>query len=342
MSRRSALARRTLRGSLVLFTVLTALFLSTVPGGASAFRNMKEGSPALPFTLKDFEGKDVEFKPDSGKVTILSFVKLSQERSLDQLKDLVALHKEYSGKGIDILVVASYGDTADEAKKAVSELGIAFPIVHDKDQKVYGDYGLFILPATGVIGKDGKFAFEQSSHGRDFKDVVGGKAKVLAGLMTAEEYTKLVTPVESVARSKEEGEAERLLSLGRTLLKRGMPDKAAERFAKAVELDPKNAVARIAYGESLVASKKYDDALVQFTKAKEIAPDSKDAGLGVGTVHLEKGEVDKAIQEISAAAMLNPKPEKAYYWLGAAYEKKGDLPNAVKYYKKAVEKIIKE
>jgi tetratricopeptide (TPR) repeat protein len=336
------MARRTLRGSIVLFTALTVLFLSTVPGGAAAFRNMKEGSPALPFTLKDFEGKDVEWKPGSGKVTVLSFVKLSQDRSADQLKDLVALHKELSGKGVDFLVVASSGDTAAEAKKAVSELGIAFPVLHDKDQKVYSDYGLFILPATGIIGKDGKFAFEHGSHGRDFRDVVGGKAKVLAGLMTEEEYKKLVTPVESAKKSKEEGEAERLISLGRTLLKRGMPDKAAERFAKAVELDPKNMAAVLAYGESLVASKKLDEALVQFTKAKEIAPNSKEAALGIGTVHLEKGEVDKAIQEIADAAMLNPKPEKAYFWLGAAYEKKGDLPNAVKYYKKAVEKLFKE
>ena len=129
---------------------------------------------------------------------------------------------------------------------------------------------------------------------------------------------------------------------GNFFLKRGMPDKAAEKFTKAVELDPKNPAAHIAYGESLVASKKYDDALAQFTKAKELAPASKDAQLGIGTAHLEKGEVDKAIQEISDAAMLNPKPEKAYFWLGVAYEKKGDLPNAVKYYRKAVEKLIKE
>jgi len=336
------MARRTLRGSIVLFTALTAIFLSSVPGGASAFRNMKEGSPALPIALKDFEGKDVAWKPDSGKVTVLSFVKLSQERSVDQLKDLVTLHKELSGKGVDILVVAFYGDTADSAKKTIAELGIPFPVLNDKDQKVYSDYGLYILPATGIIGKDGKFAFEHGGHGRDYRDVVGGKAKVLAGLMTDEDYRKLITPVESVKKSKEEGEADRLLSLGRTLLKRGMPDKAAERFAKAVELDPKNPVARLAYGESLVASKKPDEALVQFTKAKEIAPSSKEAALGIGTVHLEKGEVDKAIQVISDAAMLNPKPEKAYFWLGAAYEKKGDLPNAVKDYRKAVERSIKE
>lgn len=336
------MARRSFRSSLALFTALLALFFSTVPGTGAAFRNMKEGSPALSFTLKDFDGKDVAFKPDSGNVTVLSFVKLSQDRSKDQLKDLVALHKELSAKGIDFLVVASYTDTAEEAKKAIAEFGVPFPIVHDKDQKVYGDYGLFILPATGVVGKDGKFVFEHSSHGRDFRDVVGGKAKVVAGLMTEDDYRKLITPVESVKKSKEESEAERLISLGHTLLKRGMPDKAAERFGKAVEVDPKNAAARVAYGESLVASKKYDDALVQFTKAKELAPNSKEAQLGVGTVHLEKGEIDKAIQEISDAAMLNPKPEKAYFWLGAAYEKKGDLPNAVKYYKKAVDKLIKE
>ena len=336
------MARRTFRGSIVLFTAILAIFFSTVPGTGAAFRNMKEGSPALPFALKDFEGKDVEWKPDSGKVTILSFVKLSQDRSVEQLKDLVVLHKELSGKGVDFLVVASNTDTAAEAKKAITELGIPFPIVHDKDLKAYGDYGLFILPATGIIGKDGKFVFEQSNHGRDYKEVVGGKAKVVAGLMTEDDYKKLITPVESVKRSKEEGEADRLISLGRTLQKRGMPDKAAEKYGKAVELDPKNVVARIAYGESLVASKKYDEALVQFTKAKELAPSNKDAGLGIGTVHLEKGEIDKAIQEISDAAMLNPNPEKAYFWLGAAYEKKGDLPNAVKYYKKAVEKLFRE
>jgi len=336
------MVRHTCRGSVVLFTVLLALFFSTVPGTGAAFRNMKEGSPALPFALKDFEGKDVAFKPDSGKITILSFVKLSQDRSKEQLKDLVALHKELSPKGIEFLVVASYTDTAEEAKKAIAEFGVPFPIAQDKDQKVYGDYGLFILPASGIIGKDGKFVFEHSSHGRDFKDVVGGKAKVVAGLMTEDEYRKLITPVESVKKSKEESESERLISLGRTLLKRGMPDKAAERFGKAVEIDPKNPAARIAFGESLVASKKYDDALVQFTKARELAPNSKEAQLGIGTVHLEKGEADKAIREISDAAMLNPKPGKAYFWLGAAYEKKGDLPNAVKYYKKAVEKFIKE
>lgn len=330
------------RGSLFVFAVLAALFVSTVPGSGSAFRNLKEGAPAIAFTLPDVEGKEVAYAPDSGKVTVLSFVDLSQDRSKEQIKDLVDLHAELASKGVDFLLVTKYTNTAEEAKKAAAEFGVRFPVLLDKDQKVYGDYGLFILPSTAVIGKDGKFAFEHSSHSRDFRDLVGGKVKVLAGLMTEDEYRKRITPVESAHKSKEQSEAERLLALGHTLRKQGMGSKATEKFAKAVELDPVSLDGRLSYGEALVAEKKYDEALAQFLKAKEISPDSREVKLGLGMVHLEKGETDKAIEEISGAALLNPKPQKAYYWLGIAYEKKGDLPNAVKYYRKAVEKLLHE
>ena len=336
------MSRPTYRVPLIVFAVMTAIFFTTVPGTGAAFRNVKEGAPAIPFTLKDAEGKDVEFKPAPGRVAVLSFVDLSQERSRDQVKDLVALHSELASKGADFFIVTKYTNTSDEAKKTASELGVKFPILLDRDQKAYGDYGLYILPATGVIGKEGKFAFDHSSHGRDFKEVVGGKVKVILGLMKEDDYKKLITPVESVHKSKEESAGERELALGRTLLKRGMPDKAIEKFAKVVELDPKNVDGRLAFGEALVAAKKYDEALVQFQKAKELSPQSKDAQIGLGTVQLEKGEADKAVETLTEASMLNPKPAKAYFWLGAAYEKKGDLPNAVKFYKKSLEKLLKD
>jgi tetratricopeptide (TPR) repeat protein len=303
---------------------------------------VKEGAPAPPFTLKDFEGKDFEFKPAGGKVTVISFLKLSQERSVEQVKDLVSLHNDLSAKGAAFIVVADSKDTADEVQKIVAAQKVPFPVLADPLQKVYGDYGLYILPSTGVIGKDGKFVFEHASHGRDYKDVVGGRVKVLLGLMKEEEYKKLLTPVESVQKSKEESEADRELALGRTLLKRGMPDKAGEKFGKAVQFDPKNVHARIAYGEALVASKKYDDAMKQFEEAKKLAPSNKEVQVGIGTVLLEKGDADGAIKELNAAAMLNPKPEKAYFWLGAAYEKKGDLKNAVAFYRKAIDRLMKE
>lgn len=336
------MARLRFRGSLFVFTFLTALFVSAAPGTGSAFRNLKEGSPAIPFVLTDFEGKEIAYKPDSGKVTVLSFVDLAQDRSRDQIRDLVDLHAALGSKGVDFFLVTKYTNTAGEAKKISGELGVTFPILLDKDQKAYGDYGLFILPSTGIVAKDGKFAFEHSGHGRDFKELVGGKVKVLAGLMTEEEYRKRVTPVESAHKAKEQLGAERQLALGHTLRKQGMGEKAAEKFAKAVELDPNNLGGRISYGELLAAAKKYDEAMEQFTKAKELSPDSKDAQIGIGMVHLEKGDVDKAIKELAGAAMLNPKPEKAHYWLGVAYEKKGDLANAVKHYRKAVEKLLKD
>ncbi|MBF8258412.1 MAG: Tetratricopeptide repeat protein, partial [Actinobacteria bacterium] len=53
------------RVPLIVFTVVVALFFSTVPGTGSAFRNLKEGAPAISFTLKDCDGKDYEFKAGS-------------------------------------------------------------------------------------------------------------------------------------------------------------------------------------------------------------------------------------------------------------------------------------
>lgn len=337
------MASRTFRhASLFVFTVFVGVFFFTVPGTGSAFRNVKEGADGVAFNLKDAEGKAVDFKPASGKVTVLSFVKLSQDRSMDQMKDLAAMYDQLNAKGIEFLAITAYNDNVDEMKKTVSDLKLKFPVVIDAEQKVYGDYGLYILPSTAIIGKDGKLVFESAGHGRDYKDLVGGKMKVLAGLMTEEEYKKLNTPVESVEKSREEKEAEKEVNLGKTLIKRGMVDKAGAAFAKAVSHDPKNVVARVAYGESLVAAKQFDNAFLQFEEARKLAPANKEVQLGLGILHLEKGALDNAIKVIGEAATLNPHPEKAWYWLGAAYEKKGDLPNAVKYYRKAVEKFIKE
>jgi tetratricopeptide (TPR) repeat protein len=330
------------RASLFVFTVLVGLFVFTVPGTGSAFRNIKAGASAIPFALPDADGKTVEYKTDSGKITVISFLNLSQSRSVDQIKDLVALHAELSGKGVDFIAVAANTDNVETAKKLTAELGVKFPILLDKEQKVYSDYGLYIYPTTGIIGKDGKFVFEHGGHGRDYKDVVGGKAKVLAGLMKEDEYQKLITPVELVKKTREEGEAEKEINFGKTLLKKGMTEKASAAFAKAVAFDPKNVHGRIAYGEALVATKQFDNAILQFEEARKLAPMNREAQLGIGTVHLEKGAIDNAITEITAAALLNPKPEKAWFWLGVAYEKKGDFKNAALYFRKAVEKFIKE
>ncbi|MBI5576916.1 MAG: redoxin domain-containing protein, partial [Deltaproteobacteria bacterium] len=107
------MSRLRYRVPLYAFTVMLTLFLSTVPGTGSAFRNVKEGSPAIPFTLKDSGGKEIAFTPGSGKITVVSFVKLAQDRSRDQIKDLVELSKELSPKGVEFIVVSAYTDTPD-------------------------------------------------------------------------------------------------------------------------------------------------------------------------------------------------------------------------------------
>lgn len=333
---------RAFRGSLVLFGVAAALFMTTVPGTGAAFRNVKEGDPAAVVALKGIDGSDIEIKGVDGKVVVIAFVDVTQDRSVAMLKDLSALSGELAEKGVEFFVVAKYTNNADEARKVSGETGIKAPIALDTDQKAYDAYGLFILPSVGVIGKDGKLAFESTSHGRDFKDIVGGKIKVLAGVLSEEDYKSATVQTVTVQKSKEENEADRQLTLGKTLMKRNMVEKAADHFAKAVAADPKNNNARLALGEALIVGKKFEEAKPQFEEVLKLDEKNKEAQVGMGTVLLGTGDVDGALKILSDAAMLNPKPERANYWLGAAYEKKGDFENAAKMYRKVAEKMLKE
>ncbi len=330
------------RYSRIVSCLIALAVILSVPASAPAFRAVKEGAEAIAFTLKDLDGRDVEFVPASGKPTVLAFIQLSQERSVDEIRDLAALHEQMKAKGVAFLGIISGRDDIAAAKKCMADLHVAFPILVDAGQKVYGDYGVYILPATGIVGKDGKLLFEQSGHTREFRDIVGGRLKVLVGMMTETDYRRIMAPPEPVVKSREESEAEKEVGLGKTLIKRGMPEKAGDKFARAVVLDPKNVPARIAYGNSLVSANQCDNAMLQFEAAKKLDPLNKDAQLGIGTVHLRRGAVDNAIACISEATKLNPRPERAWFWLAAAYEKKGDFPNAVKFYRKVGEKVLAE
>jgi tetratricopeptide (TPR) repeat protein len=330
------------RAILVAMACLAGGAVLSLPGPGAAFRNLKEGATPAAFALKDLGGQEVRFDPAAGKATVLCFLEVSQGRSVDALKDLVRMQSRPEAKDVAFVGIIPGNDNLAEAKRLVAEFKVGFPVLVDEGQKLYGEYGLYILPSTAIVGKDGKLVFEQAGHMRDYDAAVGGRLKVLAGLMKEDDYRKSMTPIESAPRSREEGEADKEVALGNTLLKRGMVDKAGEKFAMAVRFDPKHVKARIALGETLLASKQLDNALLQFEEAGRLAPGNKDAQLGVGMVHLARGAVDNAIRLITEATMLNPRPEKATFRLGTAYEKKGDYANAVKCYRKVCEKLLKD
>ncbi len=330
---------------LLLASLATMALLSCIGSAAfgSTFRTQKVGESVPGFALKDMKGRDVAFTPADGRVKLVAFVSVAKNsKSKAMLGTLEKIYQEISQKGVGVYVVVSYEDRVEEVKAFLEEEKITLPVAFDSDRKVYGEWGLFVLPATAIVDGEGKLAFEHSSYDMEYENIVGGKVKVLAGAMTEADYEKLVRPDGEVQKSAGQMEAERLITLGKKLAAKGMHEKASQAFKEAIEKDPANLEARTLHAESAGKAGRVDEAMAELKAILEENPDLRDAKIALGIVLIEKGDYDGAVENLTSASMLNPRPQRAYYWLGNAYEKKGDLENAVKFYRKALKKVLGE
>jgi len=117
----------------------------------------KTPSPAPDFTLSDISGKPVKLSQFRGKAVILNFWSIWCGPCLAEMPSLNKLYLEFQDKGLIVLAIAE--DPAEKPVKSyIQEKGIAFPILMDKDRKVYLKYSLFGIPVTFLIDKKGLIA----------------------------------------------------------------------------------------------------------------------------------------------------------------------------------------
>jgi len=75
---------------------------------------------------------------------------------------LVALHKDYEPKGVQVLAVNVNNlpaDRLDEMKKRAKEKGFNFPYLYDSTQKIARDYGAKVTPHVFVLDGERKIAY---------------------------------------------------------------------------------------------------------------------------------------------------------------------------------------
>ncbi len=85
-----------------IFPTVVCLVLAVVLAGAVSLGGGEKAAPALDFTLKSLDGKDVDLSAYKGKVVMIVNVasKCGLTPQYEQLQDL---HEKYSGQGLAIL-----------------------------------------------------------------------------------------------------------------------------------------------------------------------------------------------------------------------------------------------
>jgi len=327
--------------SAVSVVLVMGLFFVT-PGSGAAFRNLEKGKPTPDFTIKDMEGMDHTLAAEKGKVVILSFVKVDQDRSVKTLNALEEVSEIFRNEGVTVWAVTSQTEDREAIEGLINNLDLNYPVLLDEGQKLYGEFGLFTFPSTMMVDQEGKYVHEYTFYSNEFKDTVVNDIKVMLGLMSEDDSSKAALKTENVQHSPEEKEAERNLQMGKVLLKRGFGTKALPKLEKALELNPALIEARLLAGEVYLKDEQFDKAREQFEKVFDTDPASNDARIGIASVYIEEGKLDEAEAQLQKAITLNPDPSLALYRLGQVYEKKGDVQKAMETYRGALERLLKE
>ncbi len=118
---------------------------------------------------------------------------------------------------------------------------------------------------------------------------------------------------------------------------KGEHDQAISDFSKALEINPRYA---LAYGNRGIAYRnkgQLDDAISDYNKVLGIDPRDAKAYNNRGFAYSRKGQYDQAISDFTKALEINPRHALAYGNRGNAYRNKGQLDDAISDYNKVLE-----
>lgn len=114
------------------------------------------GRPAPPFALAAFDGGRVSLEEMRGKIVVLNFwASWCYPACYEEAPVLERNWQAYRDKGV-MVVGIDIQDKEEAALKFIRQFGLSFPNAPDPEGKVSVDYGVYGVPETFFIDRNGK------------------------------------------------------------------------------------------------------------------------------------------------------------------------------------------
>ena len=125
-------------------------------GGSSAPPNPQVGFTAPDFTLESLTGDPITLSDLRGKVVVLNLWASWCPPCRAEMPALNAVYQKFRDQGLVVLGVnTTFQDDETNARAAIRDWGLTFPIVFDRDGATSRQYRVQAMPTTFFIGRDG-------------------------------------------------------------------------------------------------------------------------------------------------------------------------------------------
>ncbi len=141
----------------LFFMALAVIILSAVTP-AWCGTKFQVGGTFIPFKIKTLDGKVLDLGSLNGRPIVINFFASWCTECRAEARWFGRQYLAFRGSGVEFLGIAVQ-DTEEDAKNYMKEFGLSYPAGLDDTGEIARKYGLYGIPKTYIVGKDGRFSF---------------------------------------------------------------------------------------------------------------------------------------------------------------------------------------
>jgi peroxiredoxin len=157
---------------------LAILTLAAAGWGAAADFKPWTGAALPAFVLKDLDGVEHRLADFHGKVVLINFWATWCGPCRDEMPSIQDLRSQLKGKPFAVLAI-NLDEPESRVRKFLAQWKVDLPVLLDPDRKVAREWNARILPATYIIGPDGRIRYSVVGELNWSNDVVVGRISEL-------------------------------------------------------------------------------------------------------------------------------------------------------------------
>jgi len=165
--------------AMVRYTRRVESDLTRATATSGTVRFLKERALIPSFTAPDLDGKPIAIADLRGKVVLVNFWATWCPPCREEIPDLIALQKKYKDT-LQIIGISQDSGSVDDVRRFAAAMGMNYPIVMSTPEIEKLFPGIYALPTTFLVDKDGKVA--QKHVGQLNASLTDVEARSLAGL----------------------------------------------------------------------------------------------------------------------------------------------------------------